>query len=234
MIQLSKAGYHVENAGNGKRGLELGTTQAYDLILLNVELPDMTGFEICRELRSKTIAQNTPIVFVSGSELEAHRVEALKLGANEFIKKPFDLTDFLARVEHYVNKKQPTPVSGHPSLLVLNNRDPVWKSDKACLQKIAGIPLEIRAHSSDTPLVLNGEYSLIIVDGCEIASTICHIQRLQPETPVIFASSLPENLTEFLERHGLKVFATLRKPFCIQDFSEVVHRALNSRSQGQE
>ena len=106
---LSRAGYEVENAFNGMRGMELGTTQRFNLILLDVDLPGINGFDICRELKQRWICHNTPIIFLSGNALEERRALALELGAADFIAKPFIVDDFLERVEQHAS---PTETSG--------------------------------------------------------------------------------------------------------------------------
>lgn len=96
---LSRAGYDVETALTGRRGLELATSQKFALITLDVDLPGINGFDICRELKQRWISQRTPIIFLSGNALEERRAIALELGAVDFVAKPFIVGDFLERVE---------------------------------------------------------------------------------------------------------------------------------------
>jgi DNA-binding response OmpR family regulator len=98
--------YDVETALTGRRGLELATTQKFNLITLDVDLPDMKGFEICRELKQRWISHRTPIVFLSGNHLEERRTLAMEIGAVDFIAKPFIVDDFLERVELYASGNQ--------------------------------------------------------------------------------------------------------------------------------
>ena len=103
---LTLIGYEVEAASNGKRGLELATAQRFDLILLAVDLPDINGFDLCRELKQRHISYRTPIVLLSGNDHAERRAKALELGAADFIIKPFEVEDFLERVERYTNGNQ--------------------------------------------------------------------------------------------------------------------------------
>lgn len=103
---LARAGYEVENAFNGTRGLELGTTQRFNLILLDVDLPDMKGFEICRELKQRWICHHTPIIFLSGNAIEERRAKALELGAEDFIAKPFIVDDFMERIAFHISSAE--------------------------------------------------------------------------------------------------------------------------------
>jgi DNA-binding response OmpR family regulator len=95
---LSRAGYAVETALTGRRGLELASSQKFDLITLDVDLPGVNGFDICWELKQRSISQRTPIIFLSGNAQEERRAKAFELGAVAFISKPFNVEDFLERV----------------------------------------------------------------------------------------------------------------------------------------
>ncbi len=100
---LSRVGYDVETAFTGRRGLELATTRKFDLITLDVDLPGMNGFDICRELKQRWISHRTPIIFLSGNALEERRAMALELGAVDFIAKPFIVDDFMERVALHIS-----------------------------------------------------------------------------------------------------------------------------------
>jgi DNA-binding response OmpR family regulator len=103
---LSRAGYDVETALTGRRGLELAASQKFDLITMDVDLPGINGFDICRELKQRWISYRTPIIFLSGNALEERRAQALELGAVDFIAKPFIIDDFLERVELHASPAQ--------------------------------------------------------------------------------------------------------------------------------
>jgi DNA-binding response OmpR family regulator len=93
---LSTEGYAADVASDGERGLELATTQHYDLIVLDVMLPKLHGYEICRQLR--VAGQRTPIVFLTAKSGQWDIVEGLDLGADDYLTKPFSMAELLARV----------------------------------------------------------------------------------------------------------------------------------------
>lgn len=95
---LTRNGHAVEVARNGDSAIELASEQKFDVITLDVDLPDTTGFEICRELKQRHISHRTPIVFVSGRPTIENIQYAFDLGAADFIEKPFDPRDFISRV----------------------------------------------------------------------------------------------------------------------------------------
>ena len=90
-------GYSVSVAKDGEAGLELATTATPDLILLDVMLPKMTGLDICKQLRGNGSA--VPIIMLTARGQEIDKVLGLKLGADDYITKPFGFMELLARAE---------------------------------------------------------------------------------------------------------------------------------------
>ena len=93
---LQKQGYMVETSGDGLQGLQLARQMSPDLILLDVMLPGMDGFEICRILRQE---MDIPILMLTARVDEIDRVVGLELGADDYITKPFSMRELLARVK---------------------------------------------------------------------------------------------------------------------------------------
>ncbi len=95
-FNLEREGYEVIKAYDGKEGLDAALSQAPDLILLDVMLPLMDGFEVCREIRKKD--QLIPIIMLTAREEEQDKVLGLELGADDYITKPFRNKELLARI----------------------------------------------------------------------------------------------------------------------------------------
>jgi two-component system alkaline phosphatase synthesis response regulator PhoP len=95
--RLRSEGYHVSSATDGPAGLALATSDAFDVMLLDVMLPGMNGFDLCRELRRRAIT--TPIIMLTARGQTADKVTGLKIGADDYLTKPFDLLELLARIE---------------------------------------------------------------------------------------------------------------------------------------
>lgn len=90
-------GYAVETANDGPGGLARAASEDFDLIVLDVMLPGKSGFEVCRELRQQ--GRDTPILMLTAKTQVIDRVVGLKLGADDYLTKPFDPAELLARVE---------------------------------------------------------------------------------------------------------------------------------------
>jgi two-component system alkaline phosphatase synthesis response regulator PhoP len=96
-LRLQKANYVVETAQDGVEGLDKAMDQAFDLILLDLALPLRDGFDICRDLRQAGIA--TPILMLTARTQTSDKVVGLKLGADDYVTKPFSSAELLARIE---------------------------------------------------------------------------------------------------------------------------------------
>ena len=95
--RLESEGYEVDSAREGGEALKKAAEGPYDLILLDVMLPGKSGFDICRELRSR--GSPTPILFLTARGEVADKVVGLKLGGDDYLTKPFDMMELTARVE---------------------------------------------------------------------------------------------------------------------------------------
>ena len=96
------AGYECDTAFDGPSGLRKASGGSYDLILLDIMLPGLDGFEVCRRLRADMIS--TPIIMVTAREEEADKVLGLELGADDYIPKPFKIPEFLARIKANIRR----------------------------------------------------------------------------------------------------------------------------------
>jgi OmpR-family two-component system manganese-sensing response regulator len=93
---LSREGYEVDLADNGSKGLELASENEYDLLILDWMLPQKSGIEICRELRTQ--GKLSPVLFLTAKDTIDDRVQGLDAGADDYLVKPFELRELLARV----------------------------------------------------------------------------------------------------------------------------------------
>src|SRR5262245_46262749 len=88
---LVMAGHAVRVASNGSDALRLAGDEVPDLVLLDVVMPQMSGVEVCRELKSRSDTRLTPVVLVSGSHDREHRLAGIEAGADDFLRKPIDI-----------------------------------------------------------------------------------------------------------------------------------------------
>lgn len=98
---LSRAGCDVQTTGNAERSMQRAQSEDFDLITLDIDLPDRNGFEICRQLKEFPRSRKTPVVFVSGRPATEDRQRAFELGAVDYIVKPFEPTDYISRIKSH-------------------------------------------------------------------------------------------------------------------------------------
>ncbi len=99
---LTQAGYLVRPADSGELALAAVATTSPELILLDIRMPGMDGFEVCRQLKASEASRDIPVLFLSAVSETAERVEGLRLGAVDFITKPFQAEELLARVHTHL------------------------------------------------------------------------------------------------------------------------------------
>lgn len=100
---LALSGYDVTLAGDGEEGLRFGQSGTFDLILLDLMLPGMDGFAVCRKLREKT---DIPILMVTARQEDIDKIRGLGLGADDYIEKPFSPSVLVARVKAHLARYQ--------------------------------------------------------------------------------------------------------------------------------
>lgn len=98
---VQKQGYETEIASDGEKGLALALSEGYDLILLDVMLPKMDGFEICRRVRQRL---DTPIIMLTAREEERDKILGLDLGADDYMTKPFSTAELISRIKANIRR----------------------------------------------------------------------------------------------------------------------------------
>src|SRR6202158_2732877 len=101
---LATAGFSVQEASDGAAGLRTARTAKPDLILLDLMLPGMSGFDFCRALRKSS---RVPIIMITAKDAEVDKIVGLELGADDYITKPFSVREVLARVNAVLRRAQP-------------------------------------------------------------------------------------------------------------------------------
>lgn len=110
-LMLKSESFNVYTTHLGEEGVDLGKLYDYDMILLDLNLPDMSGFEVLRSLRVSKV--KTPIMILSGIAGIEHKVKGLGFGADDYVTKPFNKSELLARINAIVRRSQ-----GHAQSIV--------------------------------------------------------------------------------------------------------------------
>lgn len=107
--RLRSEGFAVETAADGDAGLSRAAGEAFDLIILDVMLPRRNGFDLCRDLRQQSVL--TPIIMLTARGQVVDKVVGLKLGADDYLTKPFEMMELLARIEALLRRAPAAPAA---------------------------------------------------------------------------------------------------------------------------
>ena len=102
-FNLLKEGYEIETAYNGEEGLKKALNLKFDLVLLDIMLPHVDGFQVCRKIRESS---NVPIIMLTAKEEEVDKVLGLELGADDYITKPFGMRELIARIKANIRRTE--------------------------------------------------------------------------------------------------------------------------------
>ena len=105
-LYLREAGFRVLQAATGERGLELVDAYRPVMVILDIGLPGIDGFEVCRRIRTRT---SVPVLFLTARDGEIDRILGLELGADDYVTKPFSPREIVARVKAILRRGQPDP-----------------------------------------------------------------------------------------------------------------------------
>lgn len=111
-LELNHEGYTTDKAADGREGLHKALSAAYDLILLDILLPELNGFEVLRRLRKQS---QVPVIMLTAKDEVMDKVAGLDMGANDYITKPFSIEELLARIRSCL-RQQGEKSDTHPQL----------------------------------------------------------------------------------------------------------------------
>lgn len=126
-LELKYEGYEVDIATDGRSGLEAGLKKDVDLILLDIMLPGLSGFEVCRRIRMES---SVPIIMLTAKDDVTDKVAGLDIGADDYMTKPFEIEELLARIRVSLNRRMKL------------------STDKADTLKIGKLVLNLSSHSA--------------------------------------------------------------------------------------
>lgn len=187
---LEISGFETEIAMNGEEGLNLALNKEFDLILLDVMLPNKDGFEICREIRN---SKEIPILMVTAKKESIDKIRGLGLGADDYIVKPFDPSELVARVNAHISrydrlisseKKRESELGiiKFGRLKILTNAWRVYVDDKEV--KFANKEFELLLFLATNPNIVFSKTTLLdriwgLDSYADVATVTVHINRIR-------------------------------------------------------
>lgn len=119
-LNLELEGYEVQCALNGKEALQMFKANRFDIVVLDIMLPEINGLDVCREIRKEN--RNVFILFLSARSMGSERIEGLKAGADDYLSKPFNLEELLLRIEILLKRKPASTVPNQLNTININGR----------------------------------------------------------------------------------------------------------------
>jgi two-component system, OmpR family, response regulator RegX3 len=154
---LGREGFRTQTAGSLAEGLELARSRRPDLVLLDVMLPDGSGFELLRELRTNGL--RVPVIMLTARGDEADRVLGLELGADDYVVKPFSARELVARVRAVLRRASAAAAPAAPSRMQIGGLDVDASARTATLD---GEPLELTRREFDLLALLMGQAGTVV------------------------------------------------------------------------
>jgi two-component system, OmpR family, response regulator RegX3 len=136
---LETEGFEVIVAGTGRAGVESARAQGPDVILLDLMLPEMSGLDVCRQVRTFTDA---PIIMLTAKDSEADKVSGLELGADDYMTKPFSMRELVARVRSQLRRMSRTGLLADTNEVLRGG--PIELDIDAHVVRVNGAPVELR------------------------------------------------------------------------------------------
>lgn len=146
--------FEVTHALTGGDGLAAFARQPFDMVVLDIGLPDMTGLDVCRQLRA---SHSVPILFLTARDGEMDRILGLELGGDDYVTKPFSPREIVARVRAILRRTNGPAASPTPAAATAPGTQPFHHDASAMRVHCHGAPLDLTAHEYKLLLVLLGK-----------------------------------------------------------------------------
>jgi len=217
---LEQEGHRVLTASSGPEGLEKAREEEPDLLILDVMLPRMDGFQVCRRLRSESCTSHTPILMLSAKARDIDKASGFKVGADEYLTKPTDPSELVSRVQ---------------SLLMRADTEHVRTI--AFLGCKGGVGTSTVAANTAVALAQKGK-GVILVDLCSYGGTVAAFLGLKPEHTVAELCDRaggvvdPQKLEAVLTTHTLTGVRVLASPQVAEGYRELSPAGADSLVEG--
>lgn len=159
-IALERVGYHVLQAPNAQRALNLIKRERPDLFLIDAGLPDLDGVMLCQQIRKVSVFRRAPILFVTGRKTPQALVEALEAGGDDYIHKPFELKELIARIQAHLRRSVYYTAHDLPVLHLNPHTFGVSVGDRA--STLTPVEFDLLSYLSDAPFRLHTTESLLM------------------------------------------------------------------------
>ncbi len=203
--------YDVLTAAWGEEALQVATANPLDLIMLDIRLPDIDGFELCRVLRTNRKTQDIPIIFLTEKRDRVDKLQGLELGVVDYITKPFDIQELRLRVRNAINRAQ-MPATANP-VTDLPEGELVDEKLKGLLEKSGWAILQLSIESLST---FRERYGFVAADDVLRAVTLMVRNAVRE-----FGDS-----DHFVGHLGAETYLIITNPDAMDDIKDRIERRI--------
>lgn len=174
---LQERGYHVRAVTNGRKVLEAARVRLPDLIMLDITMPEMDGYQACAELKADPLLASVPVIFISAHDQPLDKVQAFHAGGADYVAKPFHVEEVMARVEHQLRilRLQRDLTAQNTALLEMNLK--LQEIDQLKASFTAMLVHDLRSPLTAVGLMLDGTAETGLVDRSLLAQGSAHIGK---------------------------------------------------------
>jgi adenylate cyclase len=201
--RLERLGYKVSCAENGSEGLKKLRTGSFDLLLLDIIMPVMDGFEVLEQLKTEPSLREIPVIVLSASDQLDHAVKCIQRGAKDHLSKPFNPVLLQARIGSCLERKR---LRDQEISYLRQIQQEKERSDEL-LHVI--LPREIAAELKDTHLVKPRRFEKVGILFCDVVGFTAYSDRHRPEEILSHLQTLVEAFEQLCVQHGLEKIKTI-------------------------
>jgi class 3 adenylate cyclase len=205
--RLVSQGAEVSVAGSGREGLEILRSESFDAVLLDVMMPEMSGYEVLHEMKADTSLRDIPVIMISALDEVESAVRCIRLGAEDYLAKPFDPTLLRARLGACIDKKR----LHDREIVHLRTIDEERRRSEGLLHAI--FPPEIARELKATKAVRPRRYENVAVMFSDVVGFTRFAETLEPEHVINDLQRLVEQQESLAESHGLEKIKTIGDGF---------------------
>jgi adenylate cyclase len=205
--RLERLGYKVSHAENGIEALQKIRAESFDLLLLDIIMPVMDGFEVLEQLQTEPLLRNIPVIVLSASDQLDHVVKCIQRGAQDYLSKPFNPVLLQARIGSCLERKR---LRDQETCYLRQIEQEKQRSDEL-LHVI--LPRDIAAELKDTHAVKPRRFENVAILFCDVVGFTGYSDRHAPEEIVSHLQNLVEAFEELCAQHNLEKIKTIGDAF---------------------
>lgn len=230
---LTEVGFAVSEATDGVEGLTVATAHEFDLIITDIDMPNMNGFDLCTKLKADPRTMHVPIIVLSSNETDAHVEKGFTVGADAYLAKGGDIGDAIATIKDILQARN--FLTGSRVLVVDDSASVCSFLQKGLIEQ--GFKVTTAIHGKDALDQLGKEsFDLILsdlcmpeMDGAELCRAVKHDDRYKAIPIVIMSTVSDKAVMRRLIREGATTYLT--KPFTVTQLSIVIEEIFSSKFQ---